>query len=155
MKSKNTYIIPLHDKDLKKAISDPSVHKGPYKHAIDFLIPEGIGVLAAADGIVNRVTVKSSEGGDNKKYKSEEYANYITINHANNEQSRYGHLQHNGSLVKPGEKVKAGQIIGISGNTGYSTEPHLHFEINIDSDNKYGWETVEVVFNKPLIISNK
>jgi murein DD-endopeptidase MepM/ murein hydrolase activator NlpD len=148
--SKNAYVLPLRKSDIIEAISDPSVHKGSSINAIDFLVPEGAEVFAVADGIVNRVKVNSSEGGQDEKYKDVTYANFNTINHDHGEQSRYGHLRHKGSFVKEGNVVKAGQVIGISRNTGDTTEPHLHLEINIELDNKCGWEIVGPNFIEPV-----
>lgn len=64
--------------------------------------------------------------------KSTAYGNYIVINHGGGEATLYAHL--NKRQVAVGDKVKAGQQIGLSGNTGYSTAPHLHFEIIVDGE---------------------
>lgn len=64
--------------------------------------------------------------------KSTAYGNYIVINHGGGEATLYAHL--NKRQVSVGDKVEAGQQIGLSGNTGYSTAPHLHFEIIVDGE---------------------
>jgi len=64
--------------------------------------------------------------------KSTAYGNYIVINHGGGEATLYAHL--NKRMVSVGAQVKAGQQIGQSGNTGYSTAPHLHFEIIVDGE---------------------
>jgi len=64
--------------------------------------------------------------------KSTAYGNYIVINHGGGEATLYAHL--NKRQVSVGDKVTAGQQIGLSGNTGYSTAPHLHFEIIVDGE---------------------
>lgn len=85
-------------------------HKG-----IDYGCPSGTPILAAADGIV---AVKSFENGG--------YGNYIIIRHDDGSGTVYAHLS--APLVNNGVAVKAGQRIGLSGNTGNSTGAHLHFE---------------------------
>jgi len=60
---------------------------------------------------------------------NEQVGNEIVIKHSNGEFTDYCHLKHKGVLVKPGQKVKAGDIIGYSGNTGWSIKPHLHFVV--------------------------
>ena len=49
------------------------------------------------------------------------------IEHAGGSRAGYWHLQHNGAFVKEGDVVKKGQVIGLSGKTGYAWTPHLHF----------------------------
>ena len=64
---------------------------------------------------------------------TEEYtylANFVLIGHDDGSQPNYAHLQQNGVLVEVGDWVSLGQQIGLSGNTGFSTGPHLHFVIN-------------------------
>jgi hypothetical protein len=98
----------------------PGTHYG-----IDFSVPVGTPVHAAGDGTI---TYENNEPGG--------YGNIITISHANNFQTRYGHLS---QFLKPqGTVVKAGDVIGLSGGaagaegSGNSTGPHLHFEIRTD-----------------------
>jgi len=89
-------------------------HKG-----VDFAIPIGTPVLAVGDGEV--VVAKRSGGA----------GNYVAIRHGRQYMTRYMHLKK--LLVKPGEKVKRGDRIALSGNTGRSTGPHLHYEIWINN----------------------
>ncbi len=156
-KTKNTYIIPIKKKDFRFALSFPVAHNDfpefniDLTHAIDFLVPEKTEVLAARKGRVVNVKVDSNKGGDNKKYQGNIYLNSISIDHENGEVSEYAHLFHNGSLVKVGDFVETGQVIGYSGNTGYSTEPHLHFHvIRILGSGKA--ITLEIQFNEKLRI---
>lgn len=88
-------------------------------NAVDLGTPRGTPVMAAADGTV--IIAKSSgyNGG---------YGEYIVINHPNGTQTVYGHLSK--VDVTPGEQVTQGEVIALSGNTGDSTGPHLHFEIH-------------------------
>lgn len=96
-------------------------------HALDFVMDEGTPVCAARDGIVIEVKDNSNKGGRTIKY--QDYANYIIVYHEDGTMANYLHLQKNGSKVKVGDEVKAGQVIGLSGNTGWSSGPHLHFQV--------------------------
>jgi len=150
--TKNIYALPLRKQDITIAASDERAHFGHGKHAIDFPIPEGTRILAAKSGKVIAVKDDSKEGGHTKKYKDPKYLNFISIRHTNNEISEYAHLKFRGAKVKIGDKVKTGQLIGLSGNTGDSTEPHLHFHIAKLNNSKIGWETLKIRFKEKLKI---
>jgi len=101
------------------------------RHAVDFALPEGTPVLAAREGVVLDVEAGHSAGGpDYARYRDR--ANYVRILHPDGSMAAYAHLQAGGVLVRPGERVRAGQRIGLSGNTGYSTAPHLHFVVQVN-----------------------
>jgi murein DD-endopeptidase MepM/ murein hydrolase activator NlpD len=102
---------------------------GPFSHkeraALDFKMKRGTNVLAAREGIVVRVKEDGNRGGWNKKYRP--FGNNIVIQHPDGSRSGYWHLQHNGALVNVGDTVSKGQVIALSGKTGYTATPHLHF----------------------------
>ncbi len=100
-------------------------HKGDY--AIDFKMKQGSKVMAARDGIVSFARESFSEGGASSKYVGK--GNGITIKHKDGTYAHYWHLQYNGALVSVGDTVVQGQLIGLSGSTGFSAFPHLHFEV--------------------------
>jgi len=153
-KTKNIYIVPVRKKDRKLIISDPRAHgKGFLKYAIDFPLPEGTEVLAASSGKVVEIKVNSKIGGNTKKYLKR--TNFITIEHKNGESSQYVHLKYKGSRVKVGQSVKTGQVIGYSGNTGWTTEPHLHFHVLRFINSKIGWETMKIKFKEKIRILRK
>lgn len=102
-----------------------STHRG--KYAIDFTMPVGTPVHAARDGIV--VEVKQDQSIGCTKPKCLEYANYIRILHMDGTVAEYTHLKVNGALVRSGDTVRVDQHIGYSGNTGWTTGPHLHFTV--------------------------
>ncbi|PJZ46638.1 M23 family metallopeptidase [Leptospira brenneri] len=103
-------------------------HFGTFAHSIDFGLPVGTPVHAARKGYVTATESKYSEGGFRKELLSK--ANFIIIQHEDGTLGNYAHLMKNGVVVKVGDSVEAGQLIGYSGNTGYTQGPHLHFEVH-------------------------
>lgn len=93
--------------------------------ALDFKMNRGTNIAAARDGIVVRVKEDGVLGGLKKKYRSD--GNNIIIQHPDSSRAGYWHLQHNGAFVNVGDTVKKGQVIALSGKTGYAMIPHLHF----------------------------
>ncbi len=93
--------------------------------AIDFKMKRGTKIAAARGGVVTQVKKDGSKGRLNRKYRNE--GNYIIIQHADNSRAGYWHLQKDGAFVNIGDTVVQGQIIGLSGKTGYTATPHLHF----------------------------
>lgn len=102
-------------------------HTGIETYAVDFNMREGTPVHAARGGIVAQVEESHSIGC--WKPGCGKYANYIVIIHDDDTTGEYYHLQQNGALVELGQHVEAGQLIGLSGDTGHSTTPHLHFAV--------------------------
>jgi murein DD-endopeptidase MepM/ murein hydrolase activator NlpD len=100
-------------------------HKGQY--ALDFRLRKGNSVLAAREGIVSNVEDNNSKGGPFKKYSNK--GNYVIIMHDDGTYAAYWHLSHKKVFVKKGDAVLKGQLIGLSGNTGYSSSAHLHFDV--------------------------
>lgn len=97
------------------------------KYAFDFAMPVGSLISAARGGRVGYVVEKYSEGGDDIRLKAK--TNRILICHDDGTVAAYAHLKKDGAFVEVGDMVYAGQVIGLSGNTGYSTFPHLHFVV--------------------------
>lgn len=92
--------------------------------AYDIPMPIGTSLLATRDGVVIYVEESFADGTG---VPGEE--NTILIQHADGTLSNYGHLTTNGAVVAEDNAVTQGDLIGTSGNSGASTEPHLHFEI--------------------------
>jgi len=95
---------------------------GPYPHfhtGLDLADPAGTPVQAAGDGIV--VAAATGRVG---------YGNYIVIAHGHGVETLYGHLD--ALVVAVGDSVVEGQVIGFEGSTGFSTGPHLHFEVRVN-----------------------
>ena len=143
--SKNIYIIPCKEKLVSRIVRKSTSHKGLYQYAIDYCLPEGSEVLAAHDGKVVSVEDQSAKGGNDESFKDS--ANYIGLQHINEEFSEYLHLKKDSAKISVGESVQSGQIIGLSGNTGYSSEPHLHFLVGKKTSTKPGWKSIEITFN--------
>jgi murein DD-endopeptidase MepM/ murein hydrolase activator NlpD len=99
--------------------SDPFTGEPGTHNAIDISSAVGQAVRAPADGIV----VKSEWANG--------YGNVIYISHGYGYSTRYGHLST--FAVKPGERVKRGDVIGYVGSTGRSTGPHLHYEVRLNN----------------------
>lgn len=96
-------------------------HQGLHFYAWDFVMPIGTEIRAARDGIVLEVEQSFSSLGLR--------GNYILIRHDDGEISGYFHIQYHGALVKLGDHVQQGQGIALSGMTGQTTLPHLHFVV--------------------------
>lgn len=102
-------------------------HDESSHYAVDFGMKEGTPVCAAREGVVVGVHESSEEGGPNEKY--EKLTNYVLIRHSDLTIGGYYHLKNDGVLVRIGEKVERGRVIGYSGKTGFTFGPHLHFEV--------------------------
>ncbi len=96
----------------------PIYRRLAFHYGIDFANDPGTPVYATAPGVVAYVGYES------------DYGKLIKIEHQGGYETRYGHL--NSYLIKEGDNVKRGQIIGLMGSTGVSTGPHLHYEILVD-----------------------
>lgn len=98
---------------------EPPLGEYPHFHTgLDMARPEGEPVLAAAGGVV--VAAALGRVG---------YGNFVVLAHGDRVETLYGHLQKLGVAV--GDRVSAGQVIGLEGSTGFSTGPHLHFELRV------------------------
>ena len=109
---------PLYGWVTKSFQSDDN-NNGAKHPGIDFAVKEGTNVSATAAGVVI-----SADWDDN-------LGNLVVIDHENGYITMYGHNQK--LLVKKGDRVLKGDIIALSGNTGHSTAPHLHYEIIKDN----------------------
>ena len=119
-------IQPVANKDLKRMASGYGYRIHPiYKtrkmhYGMDFSAKTGTEIYATGDGIISKV--KKSKRG---------YGNYVKINHGFGYETLYAHMSK--YIVKRGQKVKRGEVIGYVGNSGISTAPHLHYEVRKDN----------------------
>ena len=106
-------------------------YNGKYTHrnhcALDLCMNTGTKVCAARGGEVVQIKANSKLGGKDIKFRNQ--ANFIIIMHDDGSIAKYVHLKYNGVKVKLGQKVVQGEFIGLSGNTGMTSGPHLHFEV--------------------------
>lgn len=120
-------IQPVSNKDLKRTASGWGFRIHPiykirkFHYGMDFTSPVGTDVYVTGDGVVKEVTTEHSG-----------YGKMITVDHGFGYVTVYAHLSN--FKVKPGQKVKRGEIIGNVGNSGTSTAPHLHYEVHKNGD---------------------
>jgi hypothetical protein len=107
-------------------------HNTPSSHyAVDIALPIGTPVHAARSGVVMDLARWFHRSGtDVERYGNR--ANYVRILHDDGSMAVYAHLDYNGVRVREGQRVRRGELIGKSGNTGFSTGPHLHFAIQLN-----------------------
>jgi len=138
-----TYQLPLAPGASSRLIqgnNGPYGHSGALAYAFDFLMPIGTPLRAARGGVVQIVEERFA---DNTRKPGEE--NLIVINHGDGTFGRYYHLTTNGSDVTVGQRVRAGQPIGRSGNSGASAGPHLHFDVT-SACPEFGCQTAPIQF---------
>ncbi len=104
-----------------------SHHLPGNRYALDVPMPEGTPVLAAQDGVV--VDLRMGFRGSSLDPAARARTNYIRLLHADGSMTVYAHLRTDSARVAAGQPVRAGEMIAESGNTGYSTAPHLHFAL--------------------------
>ncbi|MCG6169174.1 M23 family metallopeptidase [Leptospira sp. FAT2] len=128
MSKKIIYRLPFESVSrVGQGYNGKSTHSGEFPFALDFSLPEGSSILAARDGLIISVEDKYKERGTTAYFQDK--ANYIRILHKDGSVAEYGHLKYKGVLVKVGQIVQKGEKIGLSGNTGFSSAPHLHFHV--------------------------
>lgn len=137
------YQLPYEHNKAYRMVQGPN---GSYTHqekyAWDFLMDEGTKICAGREGLVIQVKEDSDQGGPDISFMP--HANRITILHQDGSFADYVHLKQHGALVAPGDRVIKGQVIGYSGNTGWSTKAHLHFQVY--KAVKFGIQTLPVKF---------
>ena len=102
-------------------------HRGLEQYAVDFNMSVGTPVHAARAGVVARIEETNDKGCWDDGCGA--FANYVVILHNDGTTGEYYHLAQNGALVEVGDNVVAGEKIALSGNTGHTTMPHLHFAV--------------------------
>ena len=113
------------------------------KNALDFDMPIGAEIHAIRNGIVIKIVEQHHQNCGTKECK--QYNNLIIIYHSDGTFAEYTHLKQHGADVAVGDAITQGQLIGYSGNTGWSTGPHLHLEVFLQKLHKR--ETLQTKFS--------
>ena len=131
------YRMPLDDDQsvvIGQAFNGEFSHQTPgSRFAIDLTLPIGTPIHAARAGVVMDLARYFHQSGEDLD-RFGARANFIRILHEDGSMAIYAHLDYNGILVREGQRVERGQRIGLSGNTGYSTGPHLHFAVQVNQN---------------------
>jgi len=146
-------IQPLSNEDLERLASGfgwrvhPIYKFAKFHEGLDFTAPKGTEVFATADGTV--VQADNSASG---------YGNCVVIDHGFGYLTRYAHLS--AFKVRSGTKVKRGELIGLVGNSGLSTAPHLHYEVEkngvkVDPINYFYSDLTAEDYARMITLSNK
>ena len=139
------YHVPFASKDqfrISQAFNGEFSHRDAgSRYAVDIMMPEGTPIAAARDGVVMSVENDYSGNGlDIDQYGDR--ANNVRLVHSDGTMTVYAHLQLESARAQVGEHVRAGQIIALSGDTGYTNGPHLHFAVQRNA----GSEIVSIPF---------
>ena len=120
------------------------------RYAIDFGVKQGTTIVAARGGVVMQVESDFDKAGlDLEKYGGR--ANYVRILHDDGTMGLYAHLRPEGVLVRVGQRVRQGQQIGLSGNTGFTSGPHLHFAVQVNR----GMNLLSIPFRMPGVTDGR
>jgi len=133
------YLLPFDDDApmrVDQAFGGAYSHNDPHSfHSVDIAMDEGTPVRAARSGVVMSVESDFHDAGtDISKYGDR--ANHIRIVHNDGTMAVYAHLELESVVVGVGERIRAGELIAKSGNTGFSTGPHLHFVVQRNKGGK-------------------
>jgi murein DD-endopeptidase MepM/ murein hydrolase activator NlpD len=107
-----------------QGFNNPYSHYGTFRYAVDLAMPIGTLVTAARNGRVVHVLASYSDYDQTPGHE-----NVVIVQHVDTTYSRYVHLTTNGARVRLGQAVARGDTIGLSGNSGSSGAPHLHFDV--------------------------
>lgn len=113
------------------------------RYTLDFNTQIGDTITASREGIVIKTIMNHNKQGTTYKFRP--YANYIVVYHSDNTFAQYVHLKQNSNFIKVGDTVTTNQPIALSGFTGLTTEPHLHF--GVFKSNKKGIYSVPILLN--------
>lgn len=124
-----SYCLPYskHNTFLLSQAENGKTHVDDHRYAYDFVMPVGSPVHASRDGVIREIVDTFADKAQTEEFKTQ--GNYILVEHSDGTLAMYAHLDKKGSSVEKGQKIRAGQLIAYSGNTGFTSGPHLHFEV--------------------------
>jgi len=132
---------------LSQGVDGAETHQGLHRYAFDFDLPVGTPVLAAREGVVFQVQDGFGEGGTRE---SDERGNMVVIWHADGTFAIYGHLR-KGVCAREGERIAPGDFLGWSGNSGYTSGPHLHFAVGVAAGDDGSIQSLPILFEGDLL----
>ena len=139
---------------VSQAWPDMRTHTTPDSvHAVDIAMPVGSDVHAARAGTVVEVASTNYRNSDSLDGESGAAANVVRILHDDGTFAIYAHLNWNSIRVRPGQRVERGQYIADSGNTGFSSGPHLHFVVVRNAGMRFVSVPVEFAANAGATVS--
>lgn len=124
-------------KDGQSYCDSPHKNENYYAFNKEIVAPGNGEVIKVIEDVKDNVPGEMDEG--------QPEGNCVVIKHPNNEYSLLAHLKENSILVKVGESVQKGQVIGLCGNSGNSSEPHLHFQV-MNSSDYYKGQSIRIQF---------
>lgn len=142
-----TYLLPWQPGQFYECIqgnNSVADHHGVEAYAFDFPMRPGTLLQAARAGTVSMVKSDSNVGGFSIAFAND--ANYVVIDQGDGTQALYLHLMYRGALVQVGQSVQQGQPIALSGDTGWTSGPHLHFVVEQRSLTEHLTQAVPISF---------
>jgi len=109
-------------------------HRGSNEYAIDFDCPVATRVVAARPGLVVATHAAAQGSGTSPEFLEYTRTNFVFVLHEDGTLGEYMHLAPSGVEVHPGQQVARGEELALSGNTGFSSTPHLHFQVMTAGD---------------------
>ncbi len=102
------------------------------KFALDFSMPSGTTIYLSREGVVLEVVENNTQGCGSQD--CAKYDNYIIVQHPDGSFAKYAHIKNDGAIVAQGDVITMGQLIGYTGNTGWTATPTLHFEVFVQKE---------------------